>query len=187
MAIGLILMAKTPGFIDPMVYLFGNILLLSETDLYIIGALDIIVLLFAIAFHHPLIALCFDEENAKIKKIPIFFIYTGLLILTSLTIVLLIRIVGIVLVIALLTLPAAIAGHFSKTLWQMIGLSIIICMTCMGLGLYFSYEQNLPSGPTIGITAGLLYISTSIYRAFRRKRLKQQLILKTSKKSSFNP
>lgn len=183
MAIGLILISETPGFIDPMIYLFGNILFLSQEDLTVISILDIITIAFTIIFYNPLIAICFDEENIKIRGIPTFFIYSLLLILTSLTIVLLIKIVGIVLVIGLLTIPPAIAGHLSKKLWHMMATAIFICMLCISLGLYISYEKNLPSGPTIGLTAAGLYVITTIIRYSIHKILKYKLILTTSKKA----
>lgn len=176
MAIGLLFFAKTPGFVDPMVYLFGNILLLSQDDLYVIGSLDILVLITTLCLYHPLLAMCFDEEEAKLRGLPVFFLYSVLLILTALTIVLLIRIVGIVLVIALLTLPAAIAGHLSHRLWHMMALSICFSMSFVGGGLYLSYNQNLPSGPTIGLTAAATYIIVTCLAWLRRRLFRQKVL-----------
>lgn len=158
MAIGLILLAKTPGFVDPMVYLFGNILLLSAEDLKVILALDVGVLMIAYGFYHPLLAVCFDEEAAALKGLPVRFLYGLLLVITALTIVLMIRVVGIVLVIALLTLPAAIAGQFVSRLWHMMAVASGLSMIFVLLGLALSYWCNLPSGPAIGLTAAIAYL-----------------------------
>ena len=160
MSIGLMFLSKTPGFVDPMVYLFGNILLLSEVDLYIIGALDISVIAIAFLLYQPLLAVCFDEEMARLRGLPVVFLYSLLLILTALTVVLLIRVVGIVLVIALLTLPAAIAGQVTHKLWQMMLFAIILSMFFVMGGLGLSYTENLPTGPTIVLLAAALYLAT---------------------------
>ena len=93
-----------------------------------------------------------------------------LLCLVALTVVLLVTVVGIVMVIALLTLPAAVAGHFSRRLWQMMALAILFCLAFTAVGLGCSYSCDLPSGPTIIIFAGGGYLVLAIAKALRRQR-----------------
>jgi len=169
MSIGLLLMAKTPGFVDPMVYLFGNILLLSPTDLYAIVGLDIIVLILTVLLYRPFLAVCFDEETAKMRGLPVGILYSLLLMLTALTIVVLIRVVGIVLVIALLTIPAAIAGRLSQKLWQMmVWATFLSCFFVMS-GLYLSYQEDVPSGPAIVLIAASIYLLTIGWISLRQQ------------------
>jgi len=158
MAVGLLFIAKTPGYVEPMSYLFGNILLISKSDLWIVLGLDVLVVGLAGLFYNTFLAICFDEEFARLRGIRTELFYMLLLCLTALTVVLLVRVVGIVMVIALLTLPAAVASIFSKSLLQMMGLATVFCMLSIAAGLAYSYTNNLPSGPTIILVAGCMYL-----------------------------
>jgi len=169
MAIGLLFIARTPGYIEPMSYLFGNILLISQTDLWLVVALDLLVAGTAVLFYHKFLAVCFDEEYARLRGVRSDIYYLLLLCLTALTVVLLLRVVGIVMVIALLTLPAAVAGSFARSLGQMMVFATLFCMAFISVGLAVSYTHDLPSGPTIIIIAGATYLTAMIVRRFRRK------------------
>jgi len=158
MAVGLLFIAKTPGYSDPMSYLFGNILLLTQADMYLVIGLDIVVVLLVVLFYNHFLILCFDEEYGRLRGVKTSTLYLLLLLMTSLTVVLLIRIVGIVMVIALLTLPAAIAGNFARSIGQMMVLSIILCAIFISSGLAISFILDLPSGPVIIVIAGILYL-----------------------------
>jgi zinc transport system permease protein len=158
MAVGLLFIARTPGYVEPMSYLFGNILLISQSDLWLVLALDALVAGTALLFYHQLLAVCFDEEYARLRGIRTDLFYLLLLCLTALTVVLLVRVVGIVMVIALLTLPAAVAGSFARNLSQMMVLATLCSMAFIGSGLAVSYSYDLPSGPTIIVLAGLTYL-----------------------------
>jgi zinc transport system permease protein len=124
MAVGLLFIARTRGYVDPMSYLFGDILLITRRDVWMIALLDGVVVALGVFFYNKMLAVCFDEEFARLRGIKVEVYYLLLLCLTALTVVLLVSIVGIVMVIALLTLPAAVGGQFSRRLWQMMGLSI---------------------------------------------------------------
>lgn len=169
MAAGLLFMSATSGYLDPMSYLFGNVLLISAEDLLVIIVLDILIIGTIFFFYNKFLAICFDEEYARIRGIKVELYYILLLCLIALTVVLMVRIVGIVLVIALLTLPAAIASHFSRKLWQMMIIAIALCMTFIFSGLGFSYSLNLPAGPTIILIAGFIYLVTSVGGTIRKK------------------
>ncbi len=162
MAIGLLFIARTPGYTDPMSYLFGNILLITRADLFFVIGLDVLVIGVIGFFYNTFLALCFDEEYAQLRGIRTHWLYLLLLCLVALTIVLLVRVVGIVMVIALLTLPAAIAGNFSRNILQMMILSTLFCTIFILTGLGASYSLDLPSGPVIIMVAAATYLITII-------------------------
>ena len=159
MASGLLLIDLTPGYFDLLSYLFGDILLISGTDLWLVAGLAVAVTLMAVLFYNRLLAVCFDDEFAGLRGIHVEAVYILLLCMTALTVVLLVRVVGIVMVIALLTIPAAVAGQFAKRLWQMMILAVFLCAAFMWTGLGFSYAHGLSSGPTIILVAGLAYLA----------------------------
>lgn len=165
MAIGILFIARTPGYDqDLMSYLFGNILLVRGSDLWLMVVLDVVVVGLCIALFPQLQAVCFDEEFARLRGLNVELYYMLLLALTALTVVLLVSVVGIVLVIALLTLPAAIAGQFTSSLrTMMVGaatLSIVFTVT----GLAVSYAPDLPSGATTIVLAGITYLAVLAVR-----------------------
>lgn len=162
MSIGLLFMSITPGYIDPMSYLFGNILLITKHDLLIITGINIIIVVFSIVFYNQLLITAFDEEFAKIRGLNTDIFHILLVLLISFTILLMITIVGIVMVIALLTLPPAISGLFTVKLKNMILLSIILCMVFILTGLIGSYMLNLPTSSVTVIFAGVTYLGSLI-------------------------
>jgi zinc transport system permease protein len=164
MATGVLFLSLTRGFVDPMGYLFGNILLLTRTDLLLIAALDLILLMLTVFFYQSLLAACFDEEYARIRGLRTGFLYFLLLILVALTVVLFLPIVGTVLVIAMLTLPAGIAGLFSRHLWGMMAWSGVIGAIFTVTGIAVSYFFNIPSGATIVILLGIAYLALAAFK-----------------------
>lgn len=170
MAVGLLFLYKTPGYFDPMSYLFGDITLISRKDLWIVAGLDVVVVALSIFFYNKLLAISFDEEFARLRGVRVTFYYLLLVSLTALTVVLLVRVVGIVMVVALLTLPAAVAGHFSRRLWQMMALSVVFCAVFTTAGLGLSYSADLPAGPTIIVIAGAAYLLVAILGRLLRRR-----------------
>ena len=145
MAVGVLFLAKTPGYkADLMTYLFGNIVLVDAAELRLLIGLDLIVVAVAVLFYQPLLALCFDEEFARVRGVNVTFYYMLLLVLVALTVVTLIYVVGIVLVIALLTLPVAIAGRFAQRMWQMMALAALLSALLTSIGLAVSFGPDLP-------------------------------------------
>jgi zinc transport system permease protein len=167
MAIGLLFIAKTPGYVDPMSYLFGNILLVGRQELVLILFLDMVVIVLGILFYHQFLALSFDEEFTRLRGIPTRLYYILLIFLVALTVVLMVTVVGIVMVIALLTIPAATAGLFSRKLWQMMVLAALFCALFTSFGLGTSYVLDFPSGSTTIVLAGAVYIISLIFRRAR--------------------
>ncbi|MFH1700331.1 MAG: iron chelate uptake ABC transporter family permease subunit [Candidatus Zixiibacteriota bacterium] len=169
MAVGILFISQTPGYNqDLMSYLFGDILLVTASDLWLICILDLFVIAMAFMFYNQLQAICFDEEFARLRGINVELYYLLLLILTAMTVVLLVTVVGIILVIALITLPAAIAGHFTKSLGRMMVLATILSLLFTTFGLSVSYGPNLPSGAVIIVVAGGVYMLSVIANQFMR-------------------
>jgi zinc transport system permease protein len=170
MSLGVIFMAKTPGYADPMSYLFGNILLVTQKNLYILGALNILVLLLVWRYYRQIEAAFFDEEFAATKGLPVMVIYLVLLLVIAVAIVMLQTFVGIVMVIAMLTLPAGTAGFFSRNLAKMMINSSILALVFSVLGLILSWVFDLPAGALIVLIAGMVYIGISVVRMLQGRR-----------------
>ncbi|MDC7219982.1 MAG: metal ABC transporter permease [Spirochaetales bacterium] len=166
MGIGLLFIAKTPGYTDPMSYIFGNILLLRKSDLILIAILDVVVLLSIIFLYRAFHAIAFDEEFARTRGLNTNFYETYLILLTALTVVLMLTTVGLVMVIALLTIPAAMSAIFTNKLWQMMIGAVIIGMILNTAGLIISYNLNFPTGSTTIVLAGISYL---LLRVLKRK------------------
>jgi zinc transport system permease protein len=164
MATGLVFIARTPGFVDPMSYLFGNILILSGTDLMLVGVMDLVLLLVLIGGHNRLQAVCFDEEQASLRGISVGWYYTLLLCLIALTVVLLVSVVGVVLVVALLTIPAAMAGQHVRSLGAMMTLASLLTLVFVMAGIVISFMGDWPAGPSIILLAGAAYLVQSLVR-----------------------
>jgi zinc transport system permease protein len=170
MAVGILFISQTPGYgEDLMSYLFGNILMVRGSDLWLIAALDALVVGVGLVFYNQLQAVCFDGEFARLRGLRVELFYLLLLWITALTVVLLVSVVGIVMVIALLTLPAAVASHFSKTLRQMMVLSTLFSAAFTVGGLALSYSPNLPAGATIIVLAGATYLAVTLARRLIRR------------------
>ncbi len=167
MAIGLLFMAKTPGYVDPMSYLFGNILLINKSDIISMAVLGISIIFLLSVFYNKIFAISFDEEFSKIRGLHTNLLYIGMLIVSSIVIVLLIKIVGIILVMALFTLPPAIANSFTKRLWQMMIGATVTCMVITTAGTLLSYNADLPTGPVIILMASIIYLLILILKKIR--------------------
>ena len=127
MALGIILVDLTPGYqVDLMSYLFGSILTVPETDLLIMLALGVLITLLVAVYYQDLLALSYDEEFAQIRGVPVKALYFALIGMLAVTIVMVIQVVGLILVIALLTIPPFIVERYAKSLAQMmVGASVL--------------------------------------------------------------
>ncbi|MBM3202067.1 MAG: metal ABC transporter permease [Chlamydiae bacterium] len=159
MSMGVIFLSMTPTNQSEIIsFLFGNILWASLNDIYALLALDAIILLLVLPLHRRFLAICFDEKQAYLQKQPVQFYYFLLLTLVSITVVLLIQVIGAILVIAMLSLPAAIANIFTKKLSRMILLSSIFSALFSLIGMFISFELDWPPGATISLTATVAYL-----------------------------
>jgi zinc transport system permease protein len=158
MALGVIFIFLTPGYApNLMSYLFGNILTVSKSDLIFLFLLAVFVIGFFITFYRMIIFVSFDEEFALTNNAPVRLFNALLISLVALTIVLNIRVVGIILVMSLLTIPQAIANLFTKRFDYMMLYSILLGFLGSVTGLTFSYIYDIPSGASIIFTLVVLY------------------------------
>lgn len=164
MAAGLVFIAKTPGFTDPMSYLFGNILILSGTDLWLVAIMDLVLIFVLVFGYNRLQAVCFDEEQARLRGLNVGLTYTLLLCLVAVTVVLLVSVVGVVLVVALLTIPAAMAGQYVRSLGKMMILASLITFLFVSAGIIIGFTGDWPVGPSIILLAGVAYLGQSLLR-----------------------
>lgn len=170
MAIGLVFISRTPGYnVDLMSYLFGNILMVSQEQLYLMASVDGVIIFTVVLFYKQFLAISFDEEFARLRGIPVTFFYLLLLCMVALTVVLLIQVVGLILVIALLVLPAAIAGQYMKSLAGMMLLAVVLGILFTSTGLFISYEPNLPAGSTIILVTGGTYLLSTMGAGLRQR------------------
>lgn len=159
MAIGLVFIFLTPGYAtDLFTYLFGNILLVSRFDLYMILFLDIIILGVVYFMYNSFLAVTFDEEYSETRNTPVTFVNMVIFGLIALTIVATIRVVGIVMMIAILTIPAATAQMFHKTVKKIMITSSLITLFASVSGLFVSYYLNFATGPIIVLVISVVYL-----------------------------
>jgi zinc transport system permease protein len=165
MAVGILFIYKTPGYnVDLMSYLFGNILMVERESVVVLGLLDGFIIILVVVFYKRFLAVCFDEEYSELQGIGVVTTYLLLLCLIALTVVILIQVVGIILVIALLTLPAATARYYVKSLGSMMILASILGAVFTTSGLVVSFHPNLPAGATIIVIAGLAYLLATLFK-----------------------
>lgn len=158
MAFGIILLDLTPGYnVDLMSYLFGSILAVPRLDLWVMLMVGALIGGFVIYFYKDLLAISYDEEFARIRGVPIRALYFTLIGILAITIVLIIRIVGLILVIALLTIPPFMVEKYAKSLFQMMMGSSLLGALFTIIGLWLSYTFNLTSGASIILVAGISF------------------------------
>ena len=150
MAIGIVFIDLTPGYnVDLMSYLFGSILAVGTQDLYFMGGLLVLIVAAVSLWYRQILAVSYDSEYAALRGVNVRFFYTLILILSALTVVIAIKVVGLILVIAMLTIPVYIAEKLSNSLWQMMLISGFVATLFTLLGLWLSYTYNLTSGASI--------------------------------------
>lgn len=171
MAVGILFVALTPGYApDLLGYLFGSLLFVSWDYVAAVALLDVGVLALVAWLYRDLQAVAFDEEFAEVVGVPVERLLLVLLAATSLAIVTLIRVVGVILVIALLTVPAATARHWVEDLRPMMALAVAISASCTVTGLLLSAALSeslgwsLPPGPLIVLLAVVLYGASATAR-----------------------
>ncbi len=158
MAIGIIFIYLSPGYApNLMSYLFGSVLTVSTTELYLMGALSLVLVLFFSLFYRLVLYVAFDEEFAKTTGLPVNLINYLLISMIAITIVLNIRVVGIILILSLLTLPQATANLFTKDFKKMMMISVLVAFIGSFAGLLFSFYVDIPSGASIIFTLVLVF------------------------------
>lgn len=175
MASGILLLDMTPGYnVDLMSYLFGSILSVPVSDLTtmaIVGTLIIVIIMY---FFQDLLVMSYDEEFALVRGVPVKRLYYMLIGIVAITVVMVVQVVGLILVIALLTIPPYIAEKYTKSLLQMMFLSCLLGMCFTTGGLWASYTLDMTSGAAIIFLAGIVFFFSLIadrLLLLRRKRI----------------
>ena len=171
MAIGVVLLDLTPGYnVDLMSYLFGSILAVPGSDLWQMAAIGIAVIAIVTYYYNDFLAMSYDDEFARLRNVPVTFLYCLLLGMVALTVVMIIRVVGLILVIALLTIPPFIAEKFTGSLRAMMVLSSILSCLFTITGLWLSYLFNLTSGATIILVAAAGFFTSALWEHLKPRR-----------------
>lgn len=175
MAVGVIFSFLAPGFTpDLSAYLFGNILTITQSDLWFIGGVTTALVLFFTLSLRSIVAIAFDREFALSQRLPVRRIEYLLMMLIALTVVACLRMVGIVLVISLLTLPQMTANLFSHSFKHIIWLSILIGqISCLG-GLLLSYHLNIPSGASIIFISILIFTLCKVAKSLATRQTSEE-------------
>jgi zinc transport system permease protein len=171
MAVGVVLLDLTPGYhADLMSYLFGSILAAPSSDLWQMALMAILVIAVVVYYYQDFLAMSYDDEFARLRGVPVIFLYCLLLGMIAVTVVMIIRVVGLILVIALLTIPPFIAEKFTGSLKTMMAASSILSGLFTLIGLWLSYLLNLTSGATIILVAAAGFFIATLFEKLRRRR-----------------
>jgi zinc transport system permease protein len=158
----------TPGYhTDLMSYLFGSILAVPAEDLGQMIAIAAVLVLVVAWYYNDFLAMSYDDEFARLRNVPVTFLYCLLLAMIALTIVMIIRVVGLILVIALLTIPPFIAEKFTGSLRAMMAVSALLSCFFTTAGLWLSFILNLTSGATIIMTAAAGFFAALLWERLR--------------------
>jgi zinc transport system permease protein len=168
MAFGIILIDMTPGYnVDLMSYLFGSILTVPGSDLFIMAVIGVMMTTAVAYYYQDLLAMSYDEEFAQIRGVPVKKLYFGLIGMLAVTIVLVIQVVGLILVIALLSIPPFIVEKYANSLVQMMVASSLLGAVFTITGMWFSYRYNLTSGASIIIVSGIVFLISLVVDKIR--------------------
>lgn len=158
MALGIILLDLTPGYnVDLMSYLFGSILAVPRADLPIMAAEAVLLLVLVATFYRGFLVMSFDEEFARSRGVPVDLLYFLLISMVGLSVVMIIRVVGLILVIALLTIPPFMAERHTRSLFGMMAVSTALSVVFTITGLLLSYVTNITSGASIIAVASVCF------------------------------
>lgn len=159
MASGVILLDLAPGYnVDLMSFLFGSILTVPDSDIWMMLGVGLVIVAVVVCFYNDYLALSYDEEFAQIRGVPVKTLYILMVVMLALGIVMIIQVVGLILVIALLTIPPYIAEKYSRSLLNMMVLSSVLSAIFTVAGLWLSYVFNLTSGASIIMVAGFGFL-----------------------------
>jgi zinc transport system permease protein len=170
MAIGILLLKYTPGYQgDLMNYLFGSIAFVNWTDVRWIVALDVVIVITVLLFHKKLLAICLDQQQAALQGINVLGTNIVLLCLVALTVICLTQVVGLILVIAMLSLPAATASHHVSRMGSLFVVSTLLCAVSTTVPRIAVYGTNVTPESAIVLTAGGVYLLSTAAQHFLRR------------------
>lgn len=169
-ATGIVLASAAGGFnVDLFSYLFGNILSISEGEVIISVALSVMVLLIVSSFYHDILSITFDEEFARASGINVNRINILLVLMTSVTVVLTMNVVGIMLISALLILPAVTALQVSQSFRNTMITASLSALASVIVGIFLSFLMNIPSGATIVLINFAFFAAAFLYKTVAAK------------------
>jgi len=172
MALGIALISTFKGYYPELFsLLFGNILAVSNQDLFLMTVVGIVIILFLLLFFKELLAICFDEEMALAGGLPVSLLYMGLLAAIGLTIMISVQLVGVVLVAALIVIPGATGFRLSANYRGMLALSLVTGLSGSIGGLLLSYYYPIPPGAAIVLLMTMFFVLAMIIRPFITNRL----------------
>jgi zinc transport system permease protein len=158
MALGVILLDIKEGYnVDLMSYLFGSILAVPSSELYVMAGLSSFIIITVGFYYHDFLVMSYDQEFAQLRGVavkPLYFLMIGMI---AISVVMVIKVVGLILIIALLTIPPFIAEKYTQSLLQMMLLSAVLSIMFSLIGLWISYKLNLTSGATIIMVAAAVF------------------------------
>lgn len=168
LAIALIILSLAHGFsVDLFNYLFGSILTVKQSDVYIILGVGVVVLISIILLYKELIYITFDEEAAKVGGIPTKVINTIFIVLAALTVALAIPIVGILLISALIVIPVVAALQLKKSFWKTLLVAEVFSLVSVLSGIFASFYLNLPAGGAIVVTTLIIFVLTLFWQRMK--------------------
>ena len=158
MAAGLVFIKLSGTYTaDLMSWLFGSLMSVSSNDIFLTGALGVVSVSVVTVFYREFMGISYDLEFTRLQGVPVELVRGMFLVLSALTVIVLMKVAGLIMVIALLTLPATIAGYFSRSLRQMMLIAGMLSMVFSISGLFLSWKLDLPSGPVIILIAAVTY------------------------------
>ncbi len=168
MAAGLVFIKLSGTYsADLMSWLFGSLMSVSGTDILLTGILGAVTVLAAILLYREFLGISYDMEFTRLQGVPVGLVRGVFLVLAALTTIVLMKVTGLIMVIAMLTLPATIAGYFSRSLFRMMVLSTVLSLFFSVSGLVLSWWLDLPPGPVIILIASLAYFTVAGLRRNR--------------------
>lgn len=173
MALGIMFIFMTEGYVPELnTFLFGNVLTITPSDLWIFAALSLILIIFYLVFFRLIVAVSFDPDFARTRNLPVSFINIIMTVFVGVTIVMTIRMIGIMLLMSLVSLPQMISEKFTRRYLPMMLLSTAVSLTgCLG-GLWGAYVLDIPASATIVILLVIIYLIASILKSLISKILK---------------
>ena len=169
LAVGLVVVAFLSGLrVDLMGYLFGDILAVTDTDLAVIVALAAVTLAGTALLWRSLLSCTVDEDLAAVEGVPVTGVRFGFVLLVAGVVAIGMKIVGMLLILSLIIIPAAAARRFSATPEQMVAIAMLIGVLSVVIGLYASLLWDLPSGPLVVVTAAVFF---AVIQILPRRRL----------------
>lgn len=165
MALGILFISLTPGYVPELsTFLFGNVLTISTTDLLLFGAFTLLLIIYWLLFGRLTVIVAFDADFARTRRLPVRFVEITMIILSALCIVLTIRLIGIMLLMSLISLPQLVAERFTHRYTPMMALSAAISLTgCVG-GLWLAYLIDVPASATIVLLLAIFFIAATVIK-----------------------